>query len=148
MAGGHEDDAARARYRLRFGLQEVALPNGSSILGRDRACFVTLEDDLASREHAHIEVKGDVVTVHDLDSRNGVYVNGQRLLAARILVAGDRVRIGTHEMLLVDGARTTGQRRRRETTGKRVACPRCETTFAEEGGACPGCGTSVDGGGP
>lgn len=39
-----------------------------------------VEDDRVSRRHARIAIKGDTVRVTDLDSRNGVFVDGKRIL--------------------------------------------------------------------
>ena len=39
-----------------------------------------VEDDRVSRRHARIAIKGDTVRVTDLDSRNGVFVDGKRVL--------------------------------------------------------------------
>jgi transcriptional regulator with PAS, ATPase and Fis domain len=39
-----------------------------------------VEDDRVSRRHARISIKGDSVRVTDLDSRNGVFVDGKRVL--------------------------------------------------------------------
>jgi transcriptional regulator with PAS, ATPase and Fis domain len=39
-----------------------------------------VDDDRVSRRHARIAIKGDTVRVTDLDSRNGVFVDGKRVL--------------------------------------------------------------------
>lgn len=47
-------------------------------LGRSNADIV-LNDHESSREHAKIEVRGMSVFLHDLDSRNGTWVDGERI---------------------------------------------------------------------
>ena len=88
-----------ARYRLRLLLQEFDLPRGTTLIGRSYDCHVTIEDPLVSRQHARIEVEGDRVTVFDLGSRNGVKVNGAGIKGSQDLRHGDRVRIGTQELV-------------------------------------------------
>ena len=52
------------------------------------------EDDArASRNHARLEVTAGELHVHDLGSKNGTYVNGQRVTTA-LLRPGDRLRAG------------------------------------------------------
>lgn len=66
-------------------------------LGRRPPSDVCLPDTSASRQHARIEyspaTRQHLLT--DLQSFNGTYVNGEDVRAPRVLVAGDRIRIGT-----------------------------------------------------
>ena len=64
-----------------------------------------LDDGLVSRQHATFCVLGDVVELIDLGSRNGVAVNGNAIKGAVLLQSGDRVRIGSQELVLVREAR-------------------------------------------
>jgi hypothetical protein len=64
------------------------------VVGRDPACDITVEDSLLSRRHAEFVATRDVVTVRDLGSRNGIFVNGTRA-AERDLQPGDVVQIGS-----------------------------------------------------
>jgi predicted component of type VI protein secretion system len=64
------------------------------ILGRSReSCDVWLDDDGVSREHCRIEQRDDGIYITDLDSRNGTWVNRQKITEQR-LATGDDVRIG------------------------------------------------------
>jgi hypothetical protein len=69
--------------------------SGALVVGRDENAGVVIEDPEASRKHASFSLTGDAVTVEDLGSTNGTFVNGERLSAPRTLSEGDRVRIGT-----------------------------------------------------
>jgi transcriptional regulator with PAS, ATPase and Fis domain len=66
---------------------------GRSVVGRDESCDTVLAGNEISRRHAEFRVDGPVVTVRDLDSRNGVFVNGTRAGDAP-LGPGDIVRCG------------------------------------------------------
>ena len=66
---------------------------GRIVVGRDPSCDISHDDSLLSRRHAEFVTAGDDVTVKDLGSRNGVFVNGVRA-AEQPLAAGDVVQIG------------------------------------------------------
>jgi pSer/pThr/pTyr-binding forkhead associated (FHA) protein len=67
---------------------------GEAVAGRDPSQPIALGDEQVSRKHARFGVAGGTVTVEDLGSRNGTYVNGQILTGARALAPGDQVRMG------------------------------------------------------
>ena len=62
--------------------------------GRSSACRIRVVDERVSRRHAHFTVDEAAVRVSDLGSRNGTWVNGERIAAPMTLVPGDRVRVG------------------------------------------------------
>ena len=68
-----------------------------TVLGRDTAADITLDDPGVSRRHAEIRVTHDgphlVVGLRDLGSTNGTFVNGERITSQR-LDDGDRVTMG------------------------------------------------------
>jgi S1-C subfamily serine protease len=51
-------------------------------------------DPDASSKHAEIRILGDKATLHDLDSTNGTFVNGQRIAGERALFDGDLISFG------------------------------------------------------
>ena len=67
---------------------------GEAVAGRDPSQPIALTDDQVSRRHARFAVAGGQVTIQDLGSRNGTYVNGQILTGTRALAPGDQVRMG------------------------------------------------------
>jgi len=100
------DDAERAPcFRLRWGEREYELLPGELLLGRGSECHVSFDDQLVSRRHARLVVSGRMVTLEDLASANGVFVNGERLTELRMLEAGDRILIGQQELTLVQADR-------------------------------------------
>lgn len=66
---------------------------GRLVVGRDPSCDISDDHSLLSRRHAEFVTAGSAVTVRDLGSRNGVFVNGNRA-AERRLEPGDVVQIG------------------------------------------------------
>ena len=63
-----------------------------ALLGRSRKCDVVLEDKGASRQHAIITRTRDGYVLEDLGSRNGTYVNSERVRRAA-LPDGARIQI-------------------------------------------------------
>ena len=72
---------------------EVA-PGDEAIVGRDsELCDVCLLDPSVSYRHCRLSVIGGLAWVEDLDSKNGTFLNGQRVVQA-LLDKGDVVAIG------------------------------------------------------
>jgi pSer/pThr/pTyr-binding forkhead associated (FHA) protein len=55
---------------------------------------ITADDPEMSRRHACLRTSGGTVTIEDLGSLNGTYVNGERIDVAAVLSDGDVVRLG------------------------------------------------------
>ena len=77
------------------------LPVESAVIGRSSE-HVPLSDSSASRRHAEIHAVHGQWVLSDLNSSNGTYVNGMRVLAPTPLKAGDRIKVG-RTVLLLDG---------------------------------------------
>jgi hypothetical protein len=130
-----------ARFRLRFLLQEVDLPQGDTVIGRSTTCQVTLDDPLVSREHARIRIQGDRATIEDLGSRNGVQVQGTPLVGPHELRDGDRLRIGTQELVFSVGVGVEARVRSTRQTGFMCHCAGCGHPYPTELFSCPACGS-------
>ncbi len=65
-------------------------------LGREPGNEVWLDDSGVSRQHARVILHNGAVWVQDAGSRNGVFVNGERVADHRTLGPGDRVVVGAH----------------------------------------------------
>src|SRR4051794_1767289 len=72
------------------------------ILGRSSEAGLVLEDGHASRRHASITRDGGVYAIRDLNSGNGLYVNGTRV-SESVLTHGDVIHVG-HSTLVFDDA--------------------------------------------
>jgi predicted component of type VI protein secretion system len=125
------------RYRLRLPLQEVDLPLGTTTIGRTFDCNLTLDDPLVSRCHARIVVGSDRAIIHDLASRNGVAINGLRVVDGTTLRDGDCLRIGSQQLIFceVDTAALAPRR----PTGELALCATCRLPHAKEVPSCPEC---------
>ncbi len=67
-------------------------------IGRSRDCDIQLADPNVSRRHAEVRQEGAAYWAVDLDSTNGMEVNGRRLKRAK-LRQGDRITLGSTELL-------------------------------------------------
>lgn len=68
---------------------------GATVLGRGADCDVVILGSTVSRRHARISTSGIQPVLEDLGSRNGTFVNGQRLSAPCPLRDGDQIRLGS-----------------------------------------------------
>jgi len=75
-------------------------PNREIIIGRSSDLDMVLVEDMVSRKHAKITTDDHTVSIQDLGSTNGTFVNGEKIRAIR-LKEGDRILVGTSIIKLV-----------------------------------------------
>ncbi len=80
------------------------LPYGEHVVGRGGPASVRLDHEDVSRRHARLEVGPEGVVVHDLGSKNGVRVAGERLRAPVTLGHDERFALGELELRIVHPA--------------------------------------------
>jgi hypothetical protein len=99
---------ARARRSVHLVVQRspsleagAVFPIGSAPVtaGRSGQNDLVLDgDEFASARHARIEARGDGVWVQDLDSTNGTFLNGARVVGAERMSPGDVLRVGETDL--------------------------------------------------
>jgi len=68
-------------------------------IGRS-GCDLLVDDPELSRRHARVEFKGNEITLKDLDSTNGTYMDDERI--GEVLIDNrSKFRVGSHEIALV-----------------------------------------------
>jgi hypothetical protein len=87
------------RALLAIGSRKLLVPPGGGVIGRSRDCEIALDDAGVSRRHAQLRPQGAGWTIEDLGSTNGVLVNGVPIRGAQPLSAGDRVELGSTEIV-------------------------------------------------
>jgi hypothetical protein len=87
---------ARVEYLLRVDGMEIPFNRPRLVVGRSSTCDIQLDSPSASRQHAVIELEEKGLSVRDLGSRNGVFVNGVLIRQPLALEIGDLVRVGDH----------------------------------------------------
>lgn len=125
------------RYRLRFHLQEIDLIGDEIVIGRGSTCQVTIDDPMLSRRHVRIDLGTEGPAIEDLQSRNGTQLNGLPLEGRAKLADGDRVRIGTQELVFL--AQGSARRNFRTTSGL-TFCIGCAVPYPSASPQCPHCG--------
>lgn len=87
---------SESRLCLRWALPDEtrshSLSKGIALIGRAEDCALVLEHPRISRHHARIVSEGRTFVLEDLNSTNGVFVNGERTTRG-LLQAGTVVRI-------------------------------------------------------
>jgi hypothetical protein len=77
--------------------QTMRIEKRRVLLGRSRECDIQVEDANVSRRHAELRQEGSSYWIVDLDSTNGVEVNGERVKRAK-LSSGDSFTVGSTEI--------------------------------------------------
>ena len=76
--------------------KRVRVPDGGLDIGRSDENHLVLRDEGVSRFHARLLYDNGSLWIQDAGSRNGVFVNDERLAGHRALKVEDRVVIACH----------------------------------------------------
>jgi len=80
---------------------EVSLKLGETKIGRKPGCDVVLDETIVSGEHAVIRTVGMKATIQDLGSKNGTFIENQRVTQHE-LRHGETIVIGSHSLMYRD----------------------------------------------
>ena len=81
--------------------QAISINLPKFFIGRAEDCHLKPKSDLISRYHcAIIAEDGGYVAVRDMQSKNGVYVNGERVVGEKEVKTGDKLVVGPLEFVL------------------------------------------------
>jgi len=99
---------AGAQYRLvvRQGPipgQIFELNRNEISIGRDIANDFVINDAEVSRKHAKLTLEGDRYKIEDLNTTNGTYIDGQRLIGPHVLAIGEIIMFGDNVGVIFDG---------------------------------------------
>jgi adenylate cyclase len=91
------------RIRVQVAGRTAILSGTELVVGRSPYCTLVLDHSSVSRVHASLRRIDERIYLTDLGSRNGTYVNGQRLEPNRpaMVRPGDHIGIG-HQVLTLD----------------------------------------------
>ena len=80
--------------RKRKRVWTTQLHQSEATLGRAKGCTVRVPSAQVSRLHCRLRIENGVVTVEDLESINGTFVNGKRVRDSEVVHPGDRLSVG------------------------------------------------------
>ena len=86
-------------------VQRIDVEDGA-LLGRARDCVVPFDDAAVSKWHARLHLDGNIANIEDLASTNGTFVNGERIETPTALRRGDRIGLGTNQIVFQGIARS------------------------------------------
>ncbi|WP_298445911.1 DUF3662 and FHA domain-containing protein [Ferrimicrobium sp.] len=94
--------ADRCELVLQDGSQ-IKLGTGTHMVGRLAGSAIFVDDARVSRRHAEIVVQEGHVTIFDVGSTNGTFVNGTKISRPTELNSGDVVTVGTTDLTVRKG---------------------------------------------
>jgi DNA-binding winged helix-turn-helix (wHTH) protein len=97
---GRDGGGARRRLWLEGEAGPITLAEGEHVLGRDEALVARVDAPGVSRRHARVRVQGGRATLEDLGSKNGTFVDGERVTSPRVLRDSALVRLGRSTSLV------------------------------------------------
>ncbi|MBO9647124.1 MAG: FHA domain-containing protein [Variovorax sp.] len=88
--------------------KQVTITTTPFVIGRSDASDLVLDNQLVSRSHAVFEMVGAAMTIRDLHSHNGTYVNGERRESVA-LNNGDEIKIGSYQIRFLGNSGPIGE---------------------------------------
>ncbi len=84
-------------------LHQLLLTHGQVLIGRSYDCNYVIDSLQASRKHALLTLSNNRITLKDLDTTNGTFVNGERIAGSVNITATDEITIGTTTFAIQTG---------------------------------------------
>jgi pSer/pThr/pTyr-binding forkhead associated (FHA) protein len=72
----------------------INLRAAETVIGRQKGCDIRIPSSTVSRRHCLLRFQDGCLTAEDLESANGTFLNGQRLMSREVVRPGDRLKIG------------------------------------------------------
>jgi pSer/pThr/pTyr-binding forkhead associated (FHA) protein len=108
--------------------KELKIPTPKCLIGRGDDCHLRPQSDAISRRHCVIITTENEVVVRDLNSRNGTFVNGDRVAEEAVLLHGDNLRVGPLEFEMLIEQLPGGNKRPKVTDIKDAVARTAEST--------------------
>lgn len=104
------------------------------IIGRSKECALRAGSEAISRKHCELKVTDNGLVARDLGSRNGTYVNDEKIDGPRTLSNGDLLRIGPLEFRYeAEGELKQAKQPKVQSVGDAVARSASKAQVAEGG---------------
>lgn len=106
--------------------KEVKIPTPKCVIGRGDDCHLQPQSDAISRRHCVIITTENEVVVRDLGSRNGTFVNEEKVGEEAVLLHGDLLRVGPLQFEMVIEQSPAKQKRPKVTDIKEAVARTAE----------------------
>ncbi len=73
----------------------LKLTDGITTIGRHDDCVIRIKSSQVSRRHCEVFEAAQKLTIRDLGSSNGTFVNGKRVIGQQVLKPGDELTVGS-----------------------------------------------------
>ena len=112
--------------------KEIPAPGPSFVIGRAEGCQLRPNSDRVSRRHCEIFFKEGLAAVRDFGSKNGTFVNGERLQGERELKNGDHLKVGPLEFEVQLSVSVSGKRKPKVHNVREAAARTVESAPGDE----------------
>ena len=80
----------------------LSFEEATIVIGRSHSCTLVINDPKLSGKHVELTQHDGEVWLEDLESHNGVYINGKKIAKASRMKVGDQLKIGEEVFSLVE----------------------------------------------
>lgn len=80
--------------------RRITIVHWPATLGRDANCIIPIDDNRVSRHHARIKKRDRLYILEDLQSKNGTWLNGDKVTNS-VINSGDKILIGDTEIVFL-----------------------------------------------
>ena len=113
--------------------KEIKVSKEQFVIGRGDDCHLRAKSDAISRRHCILVLNQNQVLLRDLGSKNGSYVNGDRVEGERVLKSGDNLKFGPLEFqIVIDVGIPNGEKRPRVANVKEAAARTFDSSVVDE----------------
>jgi len=114
--------------------QEIPIPGLKFFIGRAEDCNLRPHSDLVSRHHCVVMVEEGFVAVRDFNSKNGTFVNNERISGETELKSGDHLKVGQIEFEVHIGATVVGKKAPKVRSIQEAAARTVQSARPQPGG--------------
>jgi pSer/pThr/pTyr-binding forkhead associated (FHA) protein len=107
--------------------QGIPVRGPKFVIGRAEDCQLRPGSDLVSRQHCVILLAEGYVAIRDFGSRNGTYVNGDRITGEQELKSGDKIKVGPLEFEVQLSVSVSGKKKPKVNSVQEAAVRNAET---------------------
>lgn len=109
--------------------KEIPVSGPKFLIGRSDECQLRPKSDLISRHHAVVLIEEGFAAIRDFGSKNGTFVNGEKVTGEHELKNGDRLKVGPLEFEVQLVVHVGGKKKPKVHSIQEAAARTVETAF-------------------